>query len=95
MKNNSKIIGIELESLVSLIGQVVAKELQSLNGHLLKGEEISKDPILSRQEAAAFLGISLTTLWSLDKTRELPSRRIKSKVVYYQSDLTNFLNQAA
>ncbi len=58
-------------------------------------QEIDKTLLLSRKEAAAFLNICLTTLWSLDKSGELPSRRIKSKVFYLQSDLVNYLNQAA
>ncbi len=88
------VIGIDLETLQSIIGQAVARELQTVKD-FLQVEQPVQEIILSRQEAADFLGISLTTLWSLDKSRELPSRRIKSKVVYYQSDLTNFLNQAA
>ncbi|WP_417371466.1 helix-turn-helix domain-containing protein [Gelidibacter japonicus] len=57
--------------------------------------EIDEAHLLSRKEAADFLNICLTTLWSLDKSGELPSRRIKSKVFYLKSDLVNYLNQAA
>ena len=92
--DKSNFIGIDLETLQSIIGHAVATELQTVKD-LLTIEKPIREIILSRQEAADFLGISLTTLWSLDKSRKLPSRRIKTKVVYYQLDLTNFLNQAA
>lgn len=86
------LIGIELDSLVSIIGQVVAKELQPLKSRENQKKESQLNVVLSRQEAADFLGISRTTLWKLDKSGELPARRIKTKVVYYKNDLLNYLN---
>ncbi|BFP40453.1 hypothetical protein FGF1_12980 [Flavobacteriaceae bacterium GF1] len=88
---NPFLIGIDLESLESIIQQAVAKELQilKLNEHQKEPEEV----ISSRQEAADFLGISLTLLWEMDKSGELPAKRIKSKVVYLKGDLIDFLSQ--
>ncbi|MGY0408783.1 MAG: helix-turn-helix domain-containing protein, partial [Polaribacter sp.] len=53
------------------------------------------DEYLSRKEAAEFLKISETTLWSLDKSQELPARRLRGKVLYLKSDLLNFSKQSA
>lgn len=86
------LIGIDLDSLVSIIRQVVAKELQPLKSRETQKKESQLNVVLSRQEAADFLGISTTTLWKLDKSGELPARRINTKVVYYKNDLLNYLN---
>lgn len=52
------------------------------------------DEYLSRKEAAEFLKISETTLWSLDKSQELPARRLRGKVLYRKSELLNFSEQS-
>ncbi|MEE1961184.1 helix-turn-helix domain-containing protein [Allomuricauda taeanensis] len=90
--SNYQLIGIDLDSLVSIIRQVVAKELQLIKFKGPNNQEAQLNVVLSRQEAADFLGISTTTLWKLDKSGELPARRIKTKVVYYKNDLLNYLN---
>lgn len=94
MKENI-LIGVDLESLRLIIREAVSKELQTIKDALSKKSSEQKDVLLTRKEAADYLNICRTTLWSLDKSGELPSRRIKSKVFYLQSDLVNYLNQAA
>ena len=47
------------------------------------------------KEAAKFLKISETTLWTLDKTQVLPATRLNGKVLYKKSELLNFSRQSA
>lgn len=53
------------------------------------------DEYLTRKEAAEFLKISETTLWSLDKTQVLPATRLNGKVLYRKSELLDFPKQKA
>lgn len=94
MKNNT-IIGIDLDSLQSIIREAITKELQTFKENLEVKKIDRKDEVLSRKQTASFLKISLTTLWDLNRKGKLPSRRIKSKVYYLKADLINFLNQTA
>ena len=93
--NNSKLIGIELDSLVLIIGQAVAKELNEIKKQIVLNSNKPNEEILSRKQTADFLQISLTTLWSYDKNQILPSKRIGTKVYYLKSELINFLKGAA
>lgn len=90
-----QLVGIDLEGFKSIIGNVVATVLQENKTLFSNNEKGESDKYLSRQEAAEFLKISKTTLWSLDKTQVLPARRLNGKVLYLKSDLLNFNNQTA
>ena len=49
--------------------------------------------ILSREEAAKLLSISLVTLWDLTRKDKIPAFRIGNKVRYRKSDVLNALTQ--
>lgn len=49
--------------------------------------------ILSREEAAKLLSISLVTLWDLTRKDKIPAFRIGNKVRYKKSDVLNALTQ--
>lgn len=49
------------------------------------------DPLLSRQEAADYLGIDLSTLWRYTKNNVLPAFGIENRVYYRLSDIQNAL----
>ena len=55
----------------------------------------NKNPLLSRKEAAAYLGVNGRTLanWLCAKRYELPVVRIGRLVKYRQSDLDTFIDQ--
>lgn len=81
---------IDPEKLVSIIKTVLREELQQL---LLSLRSNNEDSYLSRKEAAKFLKISTTTLYTLDKTQVLSARRLNGKVLYLKSDLLNFTKE--
>ena len=94
MENIIQLHKMNPNDLSSLIRTVLKEELQPLL-LCLKTKNSSNDEYLSRKEAAEFLKISETTLWTLDKTQVLPAKRLQGKVLYLKSDLLNFHNQAA
>lgn len=72
-----------------LIQKIIKEELKQIL-FLMKNKNTNEDQVLTRKEAAAFLKVSETTLWTLDKTQVLPAKRLNGKVLYLKSDLLNF-----
>ncbi len=89
MENIIQLHKINPKELGSIIKETVKEELKPLIT-LLKHEKTKEDKLLTRKEAAEFLKISNTTLYTLDKTQVLPARRLNGKVLYLKSDLLNF-----
>jgi predicted site-specific integrase-resolvase len=52
-----------------------------------------EDQILTREEAAKMLTVSIVTLWSWDKKDILQTYRIGNKIRYKKSDLLNALTK--
>ncbi len=73
----------------------IQEDLKMIKNYLFKDKEKQEGKPFTRKEAAAFLNVSCTTLWSWDKSRLLPAKRLGKKVFYLKSDLLTFLNQAA
>jgi len=67
----------------------VITALKSFGGQTQNNSEI----ILSREEAAKLLSISLVTLWDLTRKDKIPAFRIGNKVRYKKSDVLNALTQ--
>lgn len=67
----------------------VITALKSFGEHSQNNIEI----ILSREEAAKLLSISLVTLWDLTRKDKIPAFRIGNKVRYKKSDVLNALTQ--
>lgn len=72
-----------------MVTKVVAK-ITSIWGH---PQNNNSEIILSRQEAADILKISLVTLWDLTRKDKIPAFRIGNKVRYTKSDVLNALTQ--
>ncbi|RYC51869.1 helix-turn-helix domain-containing protein [Flagellimonas olearia] len=92
-ENDLKVIGIEQDSLVSIIGQVVAKELQDALPKYEFKTQNEGDEVLSTKEACELLRISKTTLWRLSKKGAIPVRRLNTKTVFLKSELLNYLKK--
>ncbi len=90
-----QLIDLDLDGFQNIIRRVVAKVLQEDLYPILENLMQPSDEFLSRKEAAEFLKISETTLWSLDKTQVLPAKRLQGKVLYLKSDLLNFHKHTA
>jgi excisionase family DNA binding protein len=68
----------------------VITALKSFNG---QSQTNNSEIILSREEAAKLLKISLVTLWDLTRKDKIPAFRIGNKVRYKKSDVLNALTQ--
>jgi excisionase family DNA binding protein len=64
--------------------------LKTILGH---NPNDNSEIILSRDEAAKLLSISLVTLWDLTRKDKIPAFRIGHKVRYKKSDVLNALTQ--
>ena len=97
MKNNNTMAILGSSELRSMLLSVVREQLQEFKNEIISMIENNTftDEYLSRREAAQFLKISETTLWNLDKTQELPAKRLNGKVLYLKSQLLNFSNDVA
>jgi excisionase family DNA binding protein len=60
----------------------------------MKANMMTQDKLLSRQQAAEFLGVTKGTLevWACTKRYNLPYVKVGKLVKYRQSDLIQFLN---
>jgi len=50
-------------------------------------------PLVSRKEAAAILGISERTVWSLTSDGEIPCVRIRNRVLYRSEHLQDYIEK--
>jgi len=74
------------DELIGLIDEMLAKALQKVS------EQVSDpDDLLSRQEAALHLKVSLSTLHAYTKTGKLIGHRIGGRLLYKRSDLDRAL----
>lgn len=87
MERIIQIHDISPDMLMQNLKKLIKEEFKQLIQNLGVSES---DEYLTRKEAAEFLKISETTLWSLDKNQELPATRLRGKVLYLKSDLLNF-----
>ncbi|NER10049.1 Helix-turn-helix domain-containing protein [Muriicola jejuensis] len=73
--------------------EIILKKLSALEEELKKIKEHfqPKEPVelLTREETAEFLKISLTTLWQWSKKGVLPSNGIGNRVFYKRSEILN------
>ena len=74
------------DELIGLIDEMLAKALRKVT------EQVSDpDDLLSRQEAALHLKVSLSTLHAYTKTGKLIGHRIGGRLLYKRSDLDRAL----
>jgi len=59
----------------------------------LKNKEVEEDRLLTREETAEMLSVSLVTLWKWTKTDIIPAFRIGSKVRYKKSQILTALEK--
>jgi excisionase family DNA binding protein len=56
-------------------------------------QPVERDKLLTRQDTARYLGVSLPTLHEWTKTGKIVACRISTRVRYYESDVQNALRQ--
>jgi excisionase family DNA binding protein len=89
-KEIMQIENINAEDFKDEIIKGVVMALKEQNFQFQNSEE---DQILTREEAAKMLSVSLVTLWTWDKKDILQTYRIGNKIRYKKSDLLNALTK--
>lgn len=92
--NNLQAFGLSVDNLQELIREAVASELEKAV-ELFKAPVQEEKDLLTRKEAADFLQISFTSLWSYGKRGLITPNYLGSRVYYSKSELLNLLNKVA
>lgn len=77
-----QLLNISPNQLAELIDSKVSISLQNLKNELLNKE--ANDDLLTREEAAAFLKINLSTLWSWQQKGKIKAYGITGSRRYYK-----------
>lgn len=83
-------IGIPLSEYKEMMREVVREVVQEETKPLRRQFE---DRLITRDEAAKKLNVTLHTLWNLEKRGELIPNRIGKKVLYRETVLAQYLNR--
>ena len=89
---SKQILHVESTNSDDLINKIINGVITALKG--FEGQtQNNSEIILSREEAAKLLSISLVTLWDLTRKDKIPAFRIGNKVRYKKSDVLSALTQ--
>ena len=91
MKTN--LIQIDTTNADDFQNEMVTKVVAKITSIWGNPQNNNSEIILSREEAAKLLSISLVTLWDLTRKDKIPAFRIGNKVRYRKSDVLNALTQ--
>lgn len=91
MKTN--LIQIETTNADDFKNEIINGVITALKGFGGQSQTNNSEIILSREEAAKLLSISLVTLWDLTRKDKISAFRIGNKVRYKKSDVLNALTQ--
>jgi excisionase family DNA binding protein len=89
----TNLIQIENTNADDFKNEIVNGVITALKSFNAQSQTNSSEIILSRQEAADILKISLVTLWDLTRKDKIPAFRIGSKIRYRKIDVLNALTQ--
>ena len=90
--NSDNLVLIPKTDLMNLFGDALERNNELLRVSILKGLE-NKPQNYSRKRTSELLGVSLVTLWKLEKQDDLKPIRINTKVIYRASDVEAYLNR--
>lgn len=86
-----EIIQIENISAEDFKDEIIKGVVMALKEINFKFQNSDEDQILTREEAAKMLSVSLVTLWTWDKNDILQTYRVGNKIRYKKSDILNAL----
>lgn len=89
----TNLIQIETTNANDFKNEIINGLITALKGSGDLSQKNNSEIILSREEAAKLLSISLVTLWDLTRKDKIPAFRIGNKVRYKKSDVLNALTQ--
>nr|WP_315139899.1 helix-turn-helix domain-containing protein [uncultured Flavobacterium sp.] len=87
-----EIIQIENINVEDLKVEIIDGIIKAFKDIIVQINHDEKDQLLTREETAKMLSVSLVTLWTWDKNDILQSYRIGNKVRYKKSDILKALN---
>ena len=90
---SKEILQVENTNSEDFKNEIVKDVITGLKSILGQNPNNNSEIILSRDEAAKLLSISLVTLWDLTRKDKIPAFRIGNKVRYKKSDVLNALTQ--
>jgi len=89
---DKKIVQIEsanIEELTNIISEKLLEKLEKRITVLI--EKTADDELLTREETAQLLKVSLTTLWNWTKKGKIPAYGIGNRVYYKRGEIMNAL----
>ncbi len=90
---NSRRADEYIAQLSASISQILLQSILKVNGHFSVSNTTQEDKLLSRQEAAELLKVSLSTLNSRMKKRQLPYKRIGRRILFSKTELLKSMEQ--
>jgi excisionase family DNA binding protein len=88
-----QIVQIENANAIEFKNEILAGVLKIIKDHATSLQQDDKDLLLSRQETANLLSVSLVTLWDWTRKDVLPAYRIGYKVRYKKSEVIQALKK--
>jgi len=71
----------------------ILEDFKAVIESIIVNQKTDPDRLLTREEAASMLSVSLVTLWDWTKKEFFPSYRIANKVFYKKVDIINALQK--
>lgn len=95
-KNEKLLVQLNVKELQDLIAKSVTEEVNKLIKVIkMIPAENDENKVITREETAKLLNVSLTTLYLWNKNNILKNKKINSRVYYLKNDVMNKLNSAA
>jgi predicted site-specific integrase-resolvase len=90
---SKQILQLENTNANDFKNEIVKDVTNALKGYAATLQNPDKDKLLSRQETADLLSVSLVTLWDWTKKDLIPAFKIGNKVIYYKSQVLDALQK--
>jgi excisionase family DNA binding protein len=89
-----KFIQIKIENSEDFKNEIIRGVVDQIKdlGFNNQKEAENKEDLISRNETAKILNISLVKLWQITKDKFLPVYKIGGKVLYKRNDIQEFIN---
>lgn len=90
---SKQILQLENTNANDFKNEIVKDVTNALKGYAEALQNSDNDKLLSRQETATLLSVSLVTLWDWSRKSIIPAYRIGNKVRYKKSEILQALQQ--
>ncbi|MBN8641122.1 MAG: helix-turn-helix domain-containing protein [Flavobacteriales bacterium] len=88
-----EILQLENTNATDFKNEIVKDVTEVLKGYASSLQNPDNDQLLTREETAKMLSVSLVTLWSWTKSDIIPAYRIGNKVRYKKAEVITALRQ--